>query len=152
MLPSRYENAADAVISTPHSCLINLCPTHCSPAHANVCPIRMHRLILGLSTLTNLHFTLTQKHHQTPTLHRPPPRTYTHHHAPPPGRPPPLHTPTTPLAPLHSTGPRPEASSEEPASTALTTNITLCRREFVCLPWSEVCSARVTSLLLLLLL
>ena len=44
----RYENAADAVFSTPHSCLTTLCPTHCSPAHANLCPIRMHRLILGL--------------------------------------------------------------------------------------------------------
>ena len=31
--------------------------THCSPAHANVCLIRMHRLILGLSTLTTLEVT-----------------------------------------------------------------------------------------------
>ena len=30
--------------------------------------------------------------------------------------------------------------------------IVLLLREFVCLPWSEVCSARVTSLILLLLL
>ena len=51
MLPSRCEDAADAVFSTPHLCLTNPCPTHCSPAHVNVCPIRMHRLILGLSTL-----------------------------------------------------------------------------------------------------
>ena len=28
--PSRCENAAEAVPSTPHSCLPNLCPTHCS--------------------------------------------------------------------------------------------------------------------------
>ena len=55
MLPSRCENAADAVFSPPHSCLTTPCPTHCSPAHANVCPIRMHRLILGLSTLTTLY-------------------------------------------------------------------------------------------------
>ena len=34
------------------SCLTTPCPTHCSPAHANMCPIRMHRLIPGLSTLT----------------------------------------------------------------------------------------------------
>ena len=25
------------------------CPTHCSPAHANLCPIRMHRLSTGLN-------------------------------------------------------------------------------------------------------
>ena len=49
-LPSQCENAADAVFSTPHSCLTTPCPTHSSPAHANVCPIRMHRLILGLSS------------------------------------------------------------------------------------------------------
>ena len=30
------ENAADAVFSTPHSCLTTPCPTHCSPAHTNV--------------------------------------------------------------------------------------------------------------------
>ena len=36
------DNAADAVFSTPHSCLTTPCPTHCSPAHANVCPIRKH--------------------------------------------------------------------------------------------------------------
>ena len=36
MLPSQCENAADAVFSTPHSCLTTLCPTHCSPAHTNV--------------------------------------------------------------------------------------------------------------------
>ena len=46
MLPS---NAEDAAFSTPHSCLTTPCPTHCSPAHANLCPIRMHRLILGLT-------------------------------------------------------------------------------------------------------
>ena len=33
MYPSLCENAAKAVPSTPHSCLTNLCPTHCS--HAN---------------------------------------------------------------------------------------------------------------------
>ena len=49
---SALENAADTVF-TPHSCLTTPCPTHCSPAYANVCPIRMHRLILGLSTLNN---------------------------------------------------------------------------------------------------
>ena len=58
MLPSWCENAADAVFSTPHSCLTTPCPTHCSPAHAIVCPIQMHRLILGLSTLTTLYTNL----------------------------------------------------------------------------------------------
>ena len=29
-----------------HSCPTNLCP-HCSPAHVNLCPTRMHRLMLG---------------------------------------------------------------------------------------------------------
>ena len=43
----RYENAAVAVFSTPRSCLTTNCPTHCSPAHANLRPMRMHRLILG---------------------------------------------------------------------------------------------------------
>ena len=36
MLPSRCENAADAVFSTPHSCLTTPCPTHCSPAQTYV--------------------------------------------------------------------------------------------------------------------
>ena len=36
MLPSRCENAVEAVFSTPHSCLTTSCPTHCSPVHANV--------------------------------------------------------------------------------------------------------------------
>ena len=54
------ENAADAVFSTPHSCLTTPCPTHCSPVSANVCPIWMHRLILGLSTLTKLYSNPTQ--------------------------------------------------------------------------------------------
>ena len=49
MLPSQCENAADTVFSTPHSCLTTPCPTHCSPTHANLCPMRMHRLILGLT-------------------------------------------------------------------------------------------------------
>ena len=35
-LNAQWENAADAVYSTPHSCLTTPCPTHCSPAHANV--------------------------------------------------------------------------------------------------------------------
>ena len=43
------------VVVVPHSCLTTPSPTHCSPAYANVCPIRMHRLILGLSTLTTLY-------------------------------------------------------------------------------------------------
>ena len=47
MLPSWCENAAEAIFSTPHSCLTTPCPTHRSPAHANLCPIRMHRLTLG---------------------------------------------------------------------------------------------------------
>ena len=41
---------ADAVSHpTRHSCLTTPCPTHCSPTHANLCPMRMHRLILGLT-------------------------------------------------------------------------------------------------------
>ena len=47
VLPSRCESAVEAVFGTPHSCLTTPCPTRCSPAHANLCPIRMHWLILG---------------------------------------------------------------------------------------------------------
>ena len=47
MKPSHSEDAAEAVFSTPHSCLPNPCSTHCSPAHANLCPPWMHRLKLG---------------------------------------------------------------------------------------------------------
>ena len=50
MLPPRCENAAEAVFSTPHSSLTNPCPTHCSPAHVNLCPLWMHRLNTGLNT------------------------------------------------------------------------------------------------------
>ena len=32
LLISRCENAVEAVPSTPHTCLTNLCPTHCSHA------------------------------------------------------------------------------------------------------------------------
>ena len=39
------------VLLFPHSCLITPCPTHCSPAHANQCRIRMHRLITRLITV-----------------------------------------------------------------------------------------------------
>ena len=46
MLPSRCEDAAEAVFSTHHSCLTNPCPTHCSPTHTNLCPLWMHRLRL----------------------------------------------------------------------------------------------------------
>ena len=52
MLPSWCENAADAVFSTPHLCLTTACPTHCSPAHVNLFPIRTNRLMLGLTHLT----------------------------------------------------------------------------------------------------
>ena len=46
LFPS-LENAAEAVHSTPHSCLTTTCPTHCSPAHAKQCPL--HRLSVGLN-------------------------------------------------------------------------------------------------------
>ena len=44
-------HAAEAVLSTPHSCRTTACRTHCSPAHAHQCPLRIHRLITVLNTL-----------------------------------------------------------------------------------------------------
>ena len=70
MLLSRCENAADAVFSTPHSCLTT---------HVNLCPIRIHRLILGsihsenviiaiiamplCLTLSHIHTPASTRHH-----------------------------------------------------------------------------------------
>ena len=54
MLPSRCENAAEAVPSTPHSCLTNLCPTHCSHASILLPPIQA----LNLYSPTSIHSTI----------------------------------------------------------------------------------------------
>ena len=55
LFPSHIENAAEAVLSTLHSCLPTTCLAHCSPAHANQCPFRLHRLI----TLWQTFYTFT---------------------------------------------------------------------------------------------
>ena len=49
-----YSDHMHLKLGHPIIMIILVLTPHCSPAHANVCPIRMHWLILGLSTLTNL--------------------------------------------------------------------------------------------------
>ena len=51
--PQLCENAVEAVLSAPHSCLTTLSPTPCSPAHANVSYMDAPAQYRAQYTLTN---------------------------------------------------------------------------------------------------